>query len=410
MVAVSWEVTINVGSEVAGRTYQSETLRARDAFTGRTVEIDHAGGIIAAIRQADHGQEREALPPWLGPGLVDLQINGAHGHDFNEASLDTDTVSALAPLLAQHGITAYFPTLVTTSDKVLLGALNVLARSCQEAGTSGLVAGIHLEGPFISPETGPRGAHDATFVGPPDWDRLQAWQNAARGMIRIITLSPEWPGSTEFIERCVESQILVSIGHTAATPEQIRDAVAAGARMSTHLGNGMHTHIRRHPNYLWEQLADDQLAATVIADGFHLPLSVLSVILRAKGERALLISDAVGLSGLPAGAYDRHIGGRVVLTDSGRLHLADQPDLLAGSVAMLPACIAHLTRHHLTTLGGAWRMASTGPAATVDLPVAQGLTVGAPADMVLFDWDGSRITVLTTIKAGQVSYRTAGMR
>ena len=141
---------------MADRTYQSETLRAQDAFTGRTVEIDHAGGIIAAIRQADQAQERDALPPWLGPGLVDLQINGAHGHDFNEASLDADTVSALAPLLAQHGITAYFPTLVTTSDKVLLRALNVLARSCQEAGTSGLVAGIHLEGPFISPETGPR--------------------------------------------------------------------------------------------------------------------------------------------------------------------------------------------------------------------------------------------------------------
>ncbi len=383
------------------------TVRGRHVGTGRVVELDYQDGVITAIRESDQSASsgRGGHLPWLGPGLVDIQINGYQGHDFNESSLDADTLPTLAPLLAQHGITTYFPTLVTNSDDVLIRALGVLARSHRNLGQPELVGGFHLEGPFISPEDGPRGAHDATQVGPPDWDRLQAWQEAADGMIRIVTLSPEWPGSTDFIERCVDNQILVSIGHTAATPEQIQDAVGAGARMSTHLGNGMHTYIRRHPNYLWEQLAHDELAASVIADGFHLPSSVLSVIFRVKGEQAILVSDAVSLSGLPAGSYDRQIGGRVVLTENGRLHLADQPDLLAGSVAMLPDCIAYVVHHDLTTLGTAWRMASTTPAALVELPVARGLAVGAPADFVLSDWDGKQVTVLTTVKAGRVRFQ-----
>ena len=140
---------------------------------------------------------------------------------------------------------------------------------------------------------------------------------------------------TGFIEKCAGAGVTVSIGHTGASPEQIREAVKAGATMSTHLGNGAHVQLRRHPNYLWEQLAHDELSACIIADGFHLPDAVMKVFLRVKGPRAMLVSDAVYLSGLAPGTYETHIGGKVVLTPEGRLHLAGNPDLLAGATETL---------------------------------------------------------------------------
>src|SRR5436190_3879188 len=198
--------------------------------------------------------------------------------------------------------------------------------------------------------------------------------------------------------------VTVSIGHTAATPEQIREAVAAGASMSTHLGNGSHLTLPRHPNYVWEQLSQDALAACIIADGFHLPDSVIKVVMRVKGPNAMLASDAVYLSGLKPGPYKTHIGGKVVLTKDGRLHLASNPKLLAGSVQMLIRSVEHLIRAGLTDPGEAWEMASTRPAMAMRLAAGRGLEAGAPADLVVFDRDLDRITLRETWKGGRRVY------
>src|SRR5436190_12476173 len=173
--------------------------------------------------------------------------------------------------------------------------------------------------------------------------------------------------------------VTVSIGHTAATPEQIRAAVSAGASMSTHLGNGSHLVLPRHPNYVWEQLAQDALAACIIADGFHLPDSVIKVVMRVKGPNAILASDAVYLSGLKPGSYRTHIGGKVVLTRDGKLHLASNPKLLAGSVQMLIRSVEHLIRAGLTDPGEAWEMAAKRPAMAMKLSASRGLDPGGPA-------------------------------
>jgi N-acetylglucosamine-6-phosphate deacetylase len=338
---------------------------------------------------------------WIGPGLVDLQVNGYHGHDFNHFPLAADTVAAASSALSAQGVTSFFPTLVSNTPHAIEQAAREITRARPAART---VVGIHLEGPFISPQDGSRGAHDRAHIRPPDWDLFQRWQDAAEGGIRILTMSPEWEGSARFIERCTASGVLVSIGHTAASPAQIADAVAAGARMSTHLGNGMQLHVPRHPNYLWEQLANDELWASLIADGWHLSPSVLRVMLRAKGDRAFLVSDAVSLSGLAPGEYDLHIGGRVVLTGEGRLHLADRPELLAGSVSTLATAVSYLADNGLTDLAQAWDMASRRPSTAAGLPTAGGLEPGSPADMVLFDWDGSRVRIRATYKRGQLVY------
>lgn len=173
--------------------------------------------------------------------------------------------------------------------------------------------------------------------------------------------------------------------------------------MSTHLGNGAHLMLPRHPNYLWEQLAADELYGCMIADGHHLPLSVLAVILRMKRNRAILVSDAVSLSGMPPGSYHLHIGGDVVLTAEGRLHLAGQPELLAGSAMMLPDQVGYLVEAGLCGLPDAWDCASVHPARLLGLKQAAGLEVGAPADIVSFNIDGGKLSVLQCWKNGRIS-------
>lgn len=368
--------------------------------TGERVSLDIREGKIANVRLR-HDHATHALP-WVAPGLVDLQINGYGGRDFNTLPLTEQLVSDVARRLWREGVTSFFPTIITNSDESISSAMQTIARACaQHRDVARSVKGIHLEGPFISPEDGPRGAHSAEYVKAPDWELFQRWQEAAGGRIKIVTLSPEWPEACHFIEKCADSGVTVSIGHTAASAEQIREAVAAGATLSTHFGNGAHLMLPRHPNYLWEQLAQDELWTCVIADGFHLPESVLKTVLKVKKEQALLVSDAVSLSGLPPGEYETHVGGRVVLTPEGRLHTAADSRILAGSAQMLTWGVRHLVRSGLTDLAEAWEMGSVRPAHFMDLPSKRGLSPGAPADLVLFKFDEDEMTILQTIQAGK---------
>lgn len=340
--------------------------------------------------------------PWLAPGLVDLQVNGGWGLDLNTQPLQPDTVVELSRRLLARGVTLYCPTLITNGKDQLAQAASAVAEAVRtQPDAAGLIAGIHLEGPFLSPEEGPRGAHPKRHICPPDWDSFCRWQEAAEGLIRIITVSPEWPAAAAFISRCSAAGVRVSIGHTAATPEQIREAVAAGAVMSTHLGNGAHLTLPRHPNYLWEQLAADELYGCMIADGCHLPDSLLKVILRMKDSHALLVSDAVSLSGMPPGAYRLHIGGDVVLTAEGRLHLAGNPQLLAGSAMMLADQVAYLTEAGLAPMDKAIECASIHPARLLGLEQAAGLAAGAPADLICFRLNGGNMDILECWKNGR---------
>jgi N-acetylglucosamine-6-phosphate deacetylase len=376
----------------------------KEVFSGAAIAVTIKEGII--VRVDELPDVRKDLLSWIGPGLVDLQINGYAGDDFNTIPFARERLHRVTRALWREGVTTYMPTVITNGDEAILQAVSTIAAACDEdAETNAGVAGIHLEGPFLSPEDGPRGAHDRAYVKAPDWELFQRWQEAAGGRIRLVTLSPEWPGACEFIGRCAEAGVGVSIGHTAASPEQIRDAVRAGARMSTHLGNGAHLMLPRHPNYIWEQLALDDLHACVIADGFHLPESVLKVMLRAKRGKAMLVSDAVSLCGMPPGEYANHIGGNVVLTPEGRLHLKENPKLLAGSARMLRHGIAHLARMGIAGLPEAYEMASLRPSRFMGLPSAAGIAPGAPADLILFDWDENRIHIRATYRSGKPVYQ-----
>ena len=378
-------------------------LRAIHYATQTPVSINIEHGTIQSIDPLPASESNNL--PTIAPGLIDLQINGYAGLDINALPIPDQTLSQLIRALWREGVTSCFPTVITNTPQAITAAMQTIARSCDNDPIANQgVAGIHLEGPFISPHDGPRGAHAREHVQPPNWDLFQQWQDAAAGRIRIITLSPEWPGSNDFIARCAQTGVTVSIGHTSATPDQIAQAVQAGARLSTHLGNAAHLMLPRHPNYVWEQLAQDDLWTTLIADGFHLPDQVLKVILKVKSDRAMLISDAVSLSGMPPGPYTTPVGGHVVLTPQGRLHLAENDQFLAGSAQTLLHGIAHLTARNLTPFPSAWNMASLRPAAFMRLSTAAGITPGAPADLVLFHRAAHHINLIATYKAGQAVY------
>jgi len=223
------------------------------------------------------------------------------------------------------------------------------------------IAGFHIEGPFISSEDGPRGAHDKRYTQLPDISLFREWQRAAGGNIKYITVAPELPGALGFIKAVVNTGVQVSIGHTAATPEQITDAIAAGAVCSTHLGNGSHAMLPRLKNYIWEQMAADSLWAGIICDGFHLPKAVVRVMRRAKGpERLFLVSDAALLGGYKPGFY-KWGNLDVEVFDDGHLGMAGT-SALAGAGHLLDWCIVRYIEFTGASLMEAITLCTTQPA------------------------------------------------
>lgn len=379
---------------------------ARRYDTRQIVRVRTQASEIAEISEALEIDPNDADAPWLAPGLVDLQVNGIGGQDFNDPELTTEDVLRISLAMDQDGVTQYLPTATTHGFDLLAHALATVAQARDQIPeVARRVAGIHLEGPYLSAEDGPRGAHPRQHCRPPSWDEFQRLQTAARGNIRILTMSPEYDGSNEFIRRVSDSGVLVAIGHTAASSEQIRGAVDAGARMSTHLGNGAHGQIRRHPNYIWDQLADDRLVASLIADGHHLPAAVVKSFVRAKtAERCVLVSDITGMAGMPPGVYQQTSLGAVEVLDDGRLVIPGQRQLLAGASLPLSVGIGNIMRMGEVDLKVAIEMASVRPAQLIGLPPSR-LAAGSTANLVLFQLpESGAVRILATINAGELVF------
>ncbi len=378
--------------------------------TGRPVRWELAEGRIAAADACTLDAAHTNQLPWVAPGFVDVQVNGFGGQEFSSLELPAEKVAKISDALAAFGVTQYCPTVTTASRDTILHAVKTIDDACRRwPRVDHAIAGIHVEGPYLSPDDGPRGAHPREHCRPPDWNEFRAFQDAAAGRIRIVTLAAEYPESCRFIEHATADGIVVAIGHTAANSDQIRAAVDAGARLSTHLGNGAHRELRRHPNYLWDQLAEDRLMASLIVDGHHLPPEVVQTFVRAKSaERCLLVSDLSGLAGLPPGRYETALCELEIL-DDGRLVIAGQDQLLAGASAPIGVGIANVMRFAGVELATAVDMAATRPAHLLGRAENR-LAPGDPADLTLFDLtvDPSsghdRLVVQKTIAAGSIVY------
>jgi N-acetylglucosamine-6-phosphate deacetylase len=377
-------------------------IRARHYATSESLDVVCEHGVICALEPPS-----SAVPDlqagWIAPALFDLQINGCDGRSFNSEHLTVADIRHIVAVCQRHGIGSLCPTLVTNSFAALAHGLTTLRHACEaEAALARALPAVHLEGPYISPEDGPRGAHPRAHVRPPDMDEFRRLQEAAGGRIRLVTLAPEHEGALRFIEWLTASGIVVALGHTNADGGCIRAAIEAGARLSTHLGNGSHAVLPRHPNYIWEQLAADELWASIICDGHHLPPAVVRCIVRVKTlARTILTCDASSLAGLPPGRYQEWGQDLEVLVE-GKIQVAGT-SYLAGSWAFTDSCLGNVIRFAGVSLADAVDMAGARPRELLGLP-RRDLAVGQPAELILFEWvdGGGTLSVNATVLGDQV--------
>jgi N-acetylglucosamine-6-phosphate deacetylase len=366
------------------------------------------------IESADELIASPGIEEYLAPGFIDVQVNGFAGVDYNYPDASSDEIARSLRVMFSTGVARCFPTIITGPPDNMAGALRNMAKAKRAFESAGMAEGtaieaFHVEGPHISPEDGPRGAHPRESVRPPDIDEFKRWQEAADGLVRLVTVSPEWPQAPSYIEAVTRTGVVVSVGHTKATSEQMNAAVDAGATMSTHLGNGAHATLPKTGNYIWDQLAEDRLAPSFILDGIHIPASFFRAAVRAKGVAySVLVTDAVMPALCKPGYYQLGIA-EVELKADNRVVLRNQ-DRLAGSSLRMDHAIGNAVRMGRISLREALAMATINPARVCRVAGRQrGFAPGEKADLVRFRWNeaASELTVVETIVAGATVYTAA---
>jgi N-acetylglucosamine-6-phosphate deacetylase len=329
-------------------------------------------------------------------GFIDLQVNGFAGVDFNSLAASPEDIARAIKTIFSTGVTRFFPTVITGPPDNMRAALKNLAAARATLEHGHAMEGFHVEGPHISPEDGPRGAHPRQWVRPPDFEEFLRWQDAADGRIRLVTLAPEWPEAPHYIERITRAGAVAAIGHTRASAAQIHDSVAAGATLSTHLGNGAGSKTRTD-EFIAQQLAEDGLSASLIVDRHHLPEEFLRRAIAAKGiERSILITDAVAPAMCAPGPYV--LGGvDVELHDDGRVTLCGGTRL-AGSSLRMDQAIANVIARAGVDVEDALRMATSNPARVGNVQRADG------ADRVRFELVNGGVEITETDFNGQLVF------
>jgi N-acetylglucosamine-6-phosphate deacetylase len=371
-----------------------ETINAVHYRTGDVWAFEFASGKVRARRRV-----RERAAAVFGPGFVDLQCNGYAGVDFNRKETEPIVIAGAFRAMWERGCTEVLPTVITTSREraeEFFRDLVVALRGNPEASRS--VLGFHLEGPFISPEDGARGAHPVAHTRPVDGRLFRILQRAAEGGIRLLTLAPEVSGALPFIRELRAEKILPALGHTLADAATVRAAADAGALMSTHLGNGCPQMLHRHSNPIIAQLAEARLAASFIADGIHLPPETLRVLWRARGaEQSVLVSDAMAAAGVPPGRYS--IGEMEVEVGEDRVVRQPGSPNFAGSALTMDRAVENLVKFAGVPLAEAWDAASTRPWALLR---RAGAVRGKPRSEVIARWRNGKLTVLAALRGTKV--------
>jgi N-acetylglucosamine-6-phosphate deacetylase len=354
-------------------------VTARHYLNASWVELSIRGDRISALQPVDGPVPIGPEDDWVAPTFWDIQINGRRGYSFSSPDLTVEQVSEIVRAQASLGTARLCPTLITAPAASMQHGVRTIAAACEAfPDVAARVVGIHLEGPFLSEREGYRGAHPTDAMRDPDWACFRDLQESSGGRIVLITLAPERTGAIAFIRQAVKSGVVVALGHTAADGATIRAAVEAGARLSTHLGNGIASPLPRHPNPIWEQSALDDLSASFIADGHHLDAATLRVLARAKGPaRSILVSDASPLAGLPVGTY-----GDWAVDPSGKVVVAGTP-YLAGSNQGLETGVRNLLQTTGWTLSEALASVTSNPARLLGRPEPR-LAAGEPANLLIF--------------------------
>jgi N-acetylglucosamine-6-phosphate deacetylase len=338
----------------------------------------------------------------LAPGFVDLHVHGGGGAQVNadSAAAARAAVGRIAAFHVTHGTTALLPTTVSDTPERTLATVAGVAAAVDDAGAA-RVLGVHLEGPWLSPERA--GAQDRTALRAIDAAEVERLLEVAQGRLRIVTLAPEVPGGEQLIERLVAAQVIVSIGHTEADYEVTRRAVKLGARHFTHLFNAMPPLSHRRPGPVGVALTDTDVAVELIADGHHVHPAMLDIAFD-QAERAILITDASAAAGLPEGAV-AHLGRLEVVVAGGAVTLAADRSTLAGSALTMDAAVRTMVERTGVGLEAALKAASTTPAEAIGRPDLGRLQAGAAADLVVLD---ENLEVAATLVDGRALYDRDG--
>ena len=309
----------------------------------------------------------------ISRGLCDLQVNGAAGVEVTAGAAALDRIDAA---MLAHGVTSYLPTIISTDEDTALRTIEDVAEHARDPASP--VEGAHMEGPFLNKAF--RGRHRPEFLQLPDGSLPQYYEHPA---VRLVTIAPELPGALGMIESLVRRDVVVSLGHSGASYLDANQATETGARLVTHLFNGMAPLHHREPGLIGYAFSDMRLGLGVIADGFHVDAQVLRLVARLAGDRVVLVTDASPAAAAPPGTYAQD-GSVVERTLEGR---AQTPDgLLFGSALMLDEAVRKWRDYVDVPLGQALDAASARPAQAIGL--AGELSTGTHADLVLMTADG----------------------
>jgi N-acetylglucosamine-6-phosphate deacetylase len=384
--------------------YAQQVIEGIHYHTRQPVRITIRNGMIADITAVDKPSGNN--PVYIAPGFFDNQVNGFAGVSFafGDSDLTPEGIEKATRELWKKGVTTYLPTLTTNSIEVLTRNFRILAQAMQNKNLMGSVPGFHLEGPYINPEDGYRGAHPKQYVKLPDWNEFMKLHEASGKNILQVTLAPEMEGALDFITRCSQAGIVVALGHHNADMKTVTAAVDRGAKIATHLGNGAANTINRHYNPFWPQLSDDRLHISIIGDGFHLLPEQIRVFYKVKGvNKTIITSDVTHYAALEPGEYKTSTGETIELTKDGMLRLPAQ-NVLYGSASPITKGVGHVMKVTGCTLADAVQMASSNPARLYNLTDRGLLEPGKRADLVLFTLDDFEVNVLKTWVNGNLVY------
>lgn len=355
-----------------------------DSLTGQSFHLEIDEGILVSKEETEY---RNGLP-FFSPGLIDVQVNGYLGVDYSSNTLNESDVGIVCSSMRKTGTYQHFPTIVTRPEQTIERNLSIIAKCVHDSSeVASSITGIHVEGPFISPNDGPRGAHEKKYVRNPSIQELDRWIDSSCGLLRIVTLAPEVPGAEKFIEYATSRGIVCSLGHSQSSGSDIDIAQQAGAKACTHIGNGSAKTLDRLDNQIISFLANRRLALTIIADGAHVPERAVRVFSMCRSEDDIvLISDLAPMAGLPRGIMEWD-DMKVEIVDDGSVRLLGTP-YLAGAGSPLIRNIGNYMKFSGVSLSSAVRACTQNPSRIYGLnPKRLKIDIGDKAEFVLFDFD-----------------------
>lgn len=361
------------------------------------VEMGKIKSIIPAEMIADHLPARRyefSADHYLIPGLIDMHIHGAKGHDVMDG---TETaLTKISQALAEEGVTGFLATTMTADDEKIASVLSIMPAAMQAKGGAAIL-GVHLEGPFLAPLK--MGAQNGEHIKAPDLTLMRHWQKLAQGAIKVVTVAPEIPEALTLIKLLHDMDVVASIGHTNATYAETEAAITAGCTQATHLFNAMRGIHQREPGAITALLLAHSVSVELIVDGLHLHPAITELVLRLKGkDRLLLVTDAMRAKCLGDGKYD--LGGQSVEVHQQKAALAD--GTLAGSVLRMPEAIKNMVKFSHCSLIDAIAMASLNPARILGLDEKKGIIdAGKDADLVVLN---ASLDVMMTMREGAVVF------